>query len=234
MKNTTKPENPLLNIAINILLPVMILNKGDHYVSPKYTLLIALCFPLIYGIQDYVRRGKKNYVSLIGIFNILLTGSLALMSLSGIWFAVKEASLPTVLGLIVFGSAFSKSPAAKMFFCNPQVLKMELIEERIKSLARELEYQNILKNTTMWLSGSFLISAIANFTLAFSIFTKIDTSLDSDAQLKILNEQLAHMTWMGYAVIALPLMVFSGVLVYNFLKRLSKLIEVPISELMNS
>src|SRR5205807_1097733 len=115
----------------------MILNKGGHFISSQLTLLVALCFPLVYGIQDYIRRKHKNYVSLVGLVNILLTGSLALMSLNGIWFAFKEATLPSVLGCLVLFSAWTKNPAAKILFCNPHVLNMDLIEERLTSLARE-------------------------------------------------------------------------------------------------
>src|SRR5262249_11902828 len=117
MKNPPPPENPLLNILINILLPVMVLNKGGKFLDPKMTLIRALTFTLVYGIQEYLRRGHKNYVSLLGAVNILLTGGLALMKLEGIWFACKEASLPLVLGILVLASRWSENPAAKMIFC---------------------------------------------------------------------------------------------------------------------
>src|SRR5689334_6352051 len=107
MKSQAPQENPFLNLVINIFLPVMILNKGSLYLDPRLTLLVALCFPLAYGIQDYIRRRHKNYVSLLGMVNIALTGSLALMQLQGIWFAIKEACLPALLGVLVLGSAWT-------------------------------------------------------------------------------------------------------------------------------
>ncbi len=234
MKAEESKENPLLNIVINILLPVIVLNKGSKYFDPKITLLVALCFPLFYGLQDYIRRRHKNYVSLLGIINILLTGSLALMSLKGIWFAVKEASLPALLGLMVFASAWSRSPAAKLMFCNPQVLNMKEIEERLAQFTRQQEFLALLKRTTLWLSVSFLISSILNFALAWWIFQDIDSTFAPEKQSQILNEQIAQMTWMGFAVIALPLMVFSAILIYYFLKRVATLTELPINALIKS
>ena len=235
MKQTPPPpENPFLSLAVNILLPVVILNKGGPHFGAQTTLLIALCFPLIYGAQDWIRRRHKNYVSLLGLINILVTGGLALQGLTGIWFAIKEAALPLMLGLLVLGSAWTKSPAAKILFCNPHVLNMSLIEERLLALAREMDYQKILRKTTLWLSISFFISAAANFALAVYIFKDIDTALPAEEQMQILNNQLAQMTWMAFAVIALPLMIFSGVLIYFFLKRVSALIEVPVDSLMKS
>lgn len=233
-QNPPPPENPFLSLAINILLPVVVLNKGGQYFSAQTTLLIALCFPLIYGAQDWIRRRHKNYVSLLGLLNILVTGGLALRGLTGIWFAIKEAALPFMLGLLVLGSAWTKSPAAKILFCNPHVLNMELIEQRLAALAREMDYRRILKTTTLWLSLSFFISAAANFALAVFVFTDIDSALPSEEQMKILNNQLAQMTWMAFAVIALPLMVFSGILIYFFLRRVSALTDIPVDSLMKS
>lgn len=228
------PDNPLTSLVVNILLPVIILNKGSHYVNPKLTLLIALCFPLGYGLHDYLRNKHKNYVSLLGLVNIMLTGSLALMSLNGIWFAFKEAVLPSILGALVLGSAWTKRPAAQMLFCNPHVLNMSLIEEKLAALAKQTEFGRLLKSTTLWLSLSFFISACANFTLALHIFEKIDANLSQTEQMTILNGQLAHMTWMAFAMVALPLMVFSGILIYYFLKQVSKMIGEPVDALMKT
>lgn len=234
MQNPPPKENPFLNLFINILLPVVVLNKGSQYFDPKVTLMIALSFPLIYGIQDYIRRGHKNYVSLIGLLNIALTGGLALMSLEGIWFAVKEASLPALLGLMVFFSTWSKNPAARLVFCNPQVLNMELIDQRLREFGREEQFRALLKRTTLWFSLSFLISAILNFGLAFRIFSAIDPTLETAAREEMLNQQIAQMTWAGFAVIAAPLMIFSGVLVYFFIKRISEMTETQIQTLLKS
>lgn len=234
MKAEESKENPLANIVINILLPVIILNKGSKFFDSRITLLAALCLPLGYGLQDYIRRGHKNYVSLLGLVNILLTGGLALMSLTGIWFAVKEASLPLFLGLMVLASAWSKSPAARLMFCNPQVLNMKEIEDRLAEYTRAHDFHALLKRTTLWLSLSFFISSVMNFVLAWSIFQDIDPTLATEQHNQVLNAQIAQMTWMGFAVIALPLMVFSGVLIYFFLKRVSALTELPINALIKS
>jgi hypothetical protein len=228
------PENPLLNILINILLPVIVLNKGGQFLEPKMTLVVALAFPLVYGIQDYVRRGHKNYVSLLGMLNILLTGSLALMKLEGLWFAFKEASLPLVLGILVLASRWTQNPAAKVIFCNPHVLQMDFIDSKIAELGRQIDFHRLLQRTTLWLSLSFLISAILNFIIAFIVFVDIDPTLEVAAHEQVLNEQIARMTWMGYVVIAVPLMGFSAVLVLMFLKRLAVLCDTTVNNLLKS
>lgn len=232
MKDAETKDNPLLNLLINILIPVMILNKGAKYIDPRWTLALALSLPLVYGIQDYLRRGHKNYVSLLGLVNICLTGSLALMSLQGMWFCLKEATLPSVLGILVIASAWTKNPAAKMMFCNPQVMNMALIEEKLAEFMRMGDFEALLKRTTLWLSISFFISGAMNFALAYHIFVDIDPALTGAAHDEVLNGQIARMTWMGFTVIALPLMFFSGALIYFFLKKLSALTELPINSLI--
>jgi len=232
MERQSKPENPLLNLLINILLPVIFLNKGAKYADPKLVLLVALALPLGYGIYDYVRCGRKNFVSLLGVFNTLLTGGLAMMEVTGIWFAVKEASLPLVLGLLVLGAAWTNSPAAKVMFCNSSVLNMNLIHERLAMMNKEGAFTKLVRQTTLWLSLSFFISAFLNFVLAWNIFSEIEPSLQPLAREQILNEQIAQMTWMGFAVIAAPLMLFSGTLIYLFLKKVATLTELPLASIM--
>lgn len=234
MTTPPKPENPLINILVNILLPVAVLNKLGHHLDPKITLVVALAFPLGYGLQDYIRRRHKNYVSLLGVVNILLTGSLAIMKLHGMWFALKEALLPLALGLLVLASRWGSRPAAQMIFCNPHVLNMALIEQRLTEFNRQSEFRNLLQRTTLWLSFSFLISAILNFFIAHRIFVDIDPALDAAVQEQVLNEQIARMTWMGFAVIATPLMAFSAVLVMMFLRRVSALCETPVNDLLKT
>ena len=233
MKSTSPPpENPFVNLIVNILLPVLFLKYASKHMDARLALGIALCFPLGYGLQDYARRKHKNYVSLIGVFNVMLTGTLVVMNLKGMWFAFKEATLPLVLGAVVFGSAFTESPAARVLFCNPQILNMALIDEKLAALGRLVDFRMLLKRTTLWLSLSFVISSSCNFLLALRIFTDIDPSLERSVQDQMLNDQIAHMTAMGFAVIALPLMVFSGTLVYTFLHSLAKLTDVPLNSLL--
>lgn len=202
--------------------------------DPRLILVVALALPIAYGVQDYIRRGHKNYVSLLGLFNILLTGGLALLSLGGAWFAVKETSLPLILGIIVFGSTWTENPAARVMFCNPQLLNMTLIEEKLRELGRTQDFLLLLKRTTLWLSSSFFISAALNLILALRIFKDIDVALAVDEHRRVLNEQIADMTAKGYLVIALPLMVFSAILIAIFLKKVSKMTETPIDNLMKT
>lgn len=212
-----KPENPFLNILFNVILPIVILNKGGEYTSPQNALLIALAFPISYGIYDLIQRRKINYISILGLLNVLLTGGFALSGLSGDWFAIKEAGFPLLVGSFVLASAFTKKPFIETLFLNPQVVKVDLILQKLEETQNVQDFKNHLRNATLWLSSSFLLSAVLNFILAIRIFEPIDSSLSAEEATSVINEQIAQMTLWSYPVIMVPSILFLiGIMWYLF------------------
>lgn len=207
-KQEVKPENSWLNLIFNIILPVLILNKLTKFLGPLNALILALALPLAYGIYDLIKRKKVNAFSALGLINVGVTGGLALMGIHGFWFAVKEAAFPSLVGLFVLGSAFTKKPFIETLFLNPGVMKVDLLEEKLKEHNKQSEFHEHMKKATMWLSLSFVFSATCNFILAQRIFTHIDPALSSEAQSVVLNEQIATMTTWSMAVIMVPSMLF--------------------------
>ena len=59
----------------------MQLRLGRHWLGPKWGLIVALVFPLGYGVYDFVRRRKTNFISVLGFVSVLLSGGLGLMKL---------------------------------------------------------------------------------------------------------------------------------------------------------
>lgn len=223
-----KPENAFLNILFNIIIPILILNKGSKIFGSVWGLIIALAFPLSYGIYDHIQRRKTNAISILGLLNVAITGSLALFKLHGLWFAIKEAAFPFLIGLFVFGSAFTKSPFIATLFLNPQLIDVENLKKRLQERQAETEFKELLKKGTLWISLSFALSALINFVLAVKIFGPIDGTLGSEAQALILNEQIAQMTTWSMVVIVLPSILFLvGIFLYltKGIQRLSGLTE---------
>lgn len=227
-KSAQKPENGFLNIIFNIIIPILILNKGSKIVGSVEALVLALAFPICYGIYDFVKRRKTNAISILGLLNVLVTGSLAIYKIHGIWFAVKEAAFPLLVGLFVFGSAFTKNPFIATLFLNPQLINVDRLQSGLAERNNQAAFKDLLRKATMWISVSFLFSAILNFVLAARIFGPIDAQLSGEAQSVILNEQIAKMTTWSMLVIALPSMVFLvGIFLYlsRNMQRLSGLTE---------
>ena len=201
-------ENPLLNLLFNIVIPVLVLNKGSHYMSPHWTLVIGLAFPVSYGLWDFLKKKKANYLSLLGILNVLMTGGLAIMQLEGNWFPLKEAAFPALIGIFVFGSSFSKRPFIKTLFLNPQMINHDLLVQKVKESQKESEFEALLKNSTLLLSLSFLLSATLNFLLAQHIFSNLNPSLSPEEKSALLNGQIAEMTKWSFIVILAPSILF--------------------------
>ncbi|MCH2534696.1 MAG: hypothetical protein MK008_09675 [Bdellovibrionales bacterium] len=227
-----KQENLLANIAFNVALPVIILDQLTVKFGAITALVLALSLPIGYGIYDFLSRGEKNLLSLFGVVNVLLTGGLAIFKVQGIWFAVKEAAFPLIIGIFVLITAFTSKPAIKYFLLNPAIMNLELIDKKLEELGNSAAFNKLLKNSTIFFAGSFFISATLNFLLAVYIFKDIDPSLSEVAQSELLNKQIKEMTLLGYLVIALPLTVFMIVILMDFIKRLKKITGLETEELI--
>ncbi|MDE2993073.1 MAG: MFS transporter, partial [Chloroflexota bacterium] len=106
--NTKKArrENPLLNIGLNIALPAIVLMQlsREDRLGPVYGLLLALAFPVGYGLYDFAARRGFNFYSALGFVSVLLTGGIGLLKLPVEWLAIKEAAVPFIAGIAVLVS----------------------------------------------------------------------------------------------------------------------------------
>ena len=230
------PKKVWISLFFDIIIPVLILNKLSPFFEKDgafYALLIALFFPLSHGLFDFLKAKKINWLSLLGLFNVLFTGGLALMKLEGFWFAVKEAGFPSLIGIFVFFSCFSKKPLFSFFLNQPGLFNKEQIDQKLEELDNKESYKALIKRCTFFLSGTFFFSAFLNFFLAIRIFKELPGKLSETERAEILNSQIADMTWMGYLVIALPLMLITALIFFYCLKNLSKLTHLSLSEMMN-
>lgn len=232
-KKTQNQENGLLNILVNIIIPVLILNKLGSKIGSLPALMLALSFPLFYGLYDIIKFKKFNFISLLGLLNISITGSLALLNLGGIWFSIKEAAFPALIGIAIFLSAFTRKSFIETLFLNPQMINLELVQEKLKMLNTQLLFQKHLKICTFLFSLSFVFSAIGNFMIAVRIFIPIDEALTAEARNLILNEQIAEMTAKGAAILILPSMIFSGLVLWYLIVGIKKFTQLHIDQILH-
>lgn len=225
-----KAENPWLNLIFNIALPVLILNKGGPYIGSVYALILAVFFPLAYGLHDLYRSHKVNWISVLGLLNVLLTGGLALTGMTGLWFAVKEAAFPLLIGIFVWFSSYTAKPALSYFVLNPQAFNIEKMNAQLDTAEKKLEFDHLVRKSTQFLSLSFAVSAALNFGLAARIFSPIDLALDAEAQSQVLNEQIAQMTQMSFVVILVPSLIILLGIILHFSSRFKKITGTPLEE----
>lgn len=202
--------NPLLELAITIVLPALILMKasGADSLGPVNALLVALAFPLGWGALEFKRHGKPGWMAALGLVSVLLTGGIGLLALDAQWLAIKEAAVPGVIGLAVLGSAYTRYPLVKTLLYNPAVVDVARVQQHLdeRGNAGAFERRLLLANTL--LAGTFFFSSAMNYALASWIVT-------SPAGSTAFNEDLGRLTLLSYPMIALPsTLMMMAVLVY--------------------
>ena len=104
MTDNAKP-NAMIELLITLIIPSLILMKlsDPEDLGVVNALLLALSFPLFWGMRDFLKRRKLNLFAALGLTSILLTGGIGLLQLDTQWLAIKEAAIPGLLGLGVTG-----------------------------------------------------------------------------------------------------------------------------------
>lgn len=213
-----KNENLLVNLLCNIGAPVLILSKlsTDGRLGPMPGLLVALAFPLGYGVWDFARRRRANFISIIGFASTLLTGGFGLMQLDGIWFAVKEAAVPLVIALGVLASMRTKSPLVRTLLYNEQVINVARVQTTLEERGRTGAFERLLAQASYLLVLSFLLSAVLNFILARLI-------LKSPTGTPAFNAELGKMNLLSWPVIVLPSMIVTFIALWKLLRGIRTL-----------
>ena len=197
-----KRENLLVNLACNIAVPTFVLTKlsSDTRLGPLWGLLVALAFPLGYGVYDYVRRRKANFISILGIVSVLLTGGLGLMHVGGFWFAIKDAAVPGLIGLSVLLSLKTKSPLVKEMFFNDQLIHVQRVETALEERGQQTQFERLVMHASLWLVAAFFLSSALNYFLARHL-------LLSPPNTPEFNAELGRMHVLSWPVIVLPSMI---------------------------
>lgn len=223
---TEQKENPLYNLLFNIAVPAVILSKfcGDEYLGPFYGLIVALLFPLSYGLFELIAKGRKNFISLLGFVSTLLTGVIGLMEFPPEWIAIKEASIPFVIGTVVLVSTWTSFPLVKKLVYNKEIFQIEKIDTLLDSLGNKLAFERVLSNASIFLAISFYVSSALNYILAKVI-------VKSQPGTTAFSEELGQMTWMSYPVIVVPSMIIMLAIFWHLITSIQKLTNLTRKEI---
>lgn len=214
-------------MLVSIIIPSAILMKlsGPEDLGPSSALVIALIFPLGWGVFELFKYRKFNFIALLGLISVLLTGGIGLLQLDPKWLAVKEASIPGLIGIAILISAYTPYPLIKTLLYNPRVLNIEMIENKLQELDNHQQFQRRLQNATYLLSSTFLFSAVMNYLLATWIVT-------SPAGSTAFNEELGKMTLLSYPVIAIPSTLMMIAILYYLWQTIRMLTGFKLEEIM--
>jgi hypothetical protein len=219
--------NAFVEIAITILVPALILMKwsGADALGPLRALLLALAFPVAWGLWDGWRRRRLNWLSVLGIVSTLLTGGIGLLKLDAQWLAVKEAAVPGLIGLAVLLSAWTRKPLIRILVFNADLFEVERVNEALASRGTAAEFERRLRSGTILLAGTFFFSAVANYVLARWVVT-------SAAGSEAFNQELGRLTLLSYPVIALPSMLMMMALLYWLARSARQLTGLELADML--
>ncbi|MBK8169918.1 MAG: MFS transporter [Sandaracinaceae bacterium] len=216
------------NLLFSVVLPSLVLSKlsAPDRLGVTYALVLAVLFPLSFGVYEAVVRRRLNPIALLGLVSTLLTGGMGLMLLDGFWFAVKEASVPFIVAVGILVSARTQQPLVTTFFYDEGVLNRDRIARALETEEKRVEFAGVLARASLHFAGAFLLSAALNFGLARII-------LKSQPGTEAFNVELARMTALSWPVIALPSMVTTAVVMWVMVAQLRRITGLDYNTLLN-
>jgi len=247
-KSSQPEENPLMNILINVLAPVLILSwmskeEGKFYhLGPMWAMLAALALPVAYFIYHFVKYRKANTFSIVGILSVLLTGLITLYIWSddspehrakaALFFGMKEAIFPLILGSLFLITHKAKTPMFNTFIYNDGIFEVRKIESIVQNKAKHADYNKLLWTSTLLFFGSFLLSSGLNLAVAFYYLSDLDpTAIDWKIQY---NDGIAKITGIGALIIAAPLLIIGGFILFRLINGLKKITDLELEQIIRA
>ncbi|NQY67975.1 MAG: MFS transporter [Flavobacteriales bacterium] len=222
-----KKENALVNIAVNVIIPSVIMSKfsNEEYFGEVNGLLIALTFPLGYGIRELLIHKKFNVFSILGLVSVLLTGGIGLLSLDRKWMVIKETAIPLIIGVVVIASQRTNYKLVPKLFSS--FMDFDKIKNAFLEKGEGGAFQKKINFSSYLIGGSFFLSALLNYLLAVWILVGDPGSAE-------FNESLGKMTALSFPVIAIPMMVVTGLILYDLISMIKKVTGLEMEDFIKT
>ncbi len=226
MSEPNQRPGVLPNLLFNIVIPTLVLTKlsADDRLGPALAIVVALAFPIAFGLREYRRSHRPSFFSLLGIGSVLLTGGMSLLELDPAWIAVKEAAVPGLLGLATLASTRTQKPLVRLFLYNEDVMQVDKVAKALIRSGTGAEFERTLLVASWLIAGSFFLSSTLNYLLAKWI-------LVSPAGTTAYAEELGRMTALSYPVIALPSTLVMMATLFYLLRRIQALTGLELEDI---
>ena len=220
-------SRPVVDLLISIALPSFILMKlsGDENLGASTALICALALPLGWGLFEFFKYRKFNFIALLGMVSVLLTGGIGLLQLDVQWLAVKEAAIPALIGIAVLVSTFTRYPLIRTLLYNPSIMAVDKIQQKLDEQGIRSKFESRLLTATYWLSGTFFFSALMNYILAKWIVI-------SPAGSSAFNEELGRLTLLSYPMIAIPSMLMMMAIFYYLWRSIRSMTGLSLEQVL--
>lgn len=217
----------LSNVLLNIVIPVIILSKmsGEDGLGPTWALVVALAFPLLFGIYSFIQERKVNFYSALGLISVLLTGGIGLLQLDPAYVAIKEAAIPGLIFVVIVISNLLGYPLVRKMLLNEDIIDLEKLQNALTTDEKKRQFEQKVNLSSYLVAFSFFISSILNYVLAKWIVV-------SPAGTEAFNEEIGKMTALSFPVISIPVtIIMMGALFYLF-RSLSQITGYKIEDFL--
>lgn len=222
-----KQGNFFVNLLLNIIVPTLILTKlsGPDYLGPTWGVIVALAFPLAYGVYDLKATGKVNFISVLGVVSVLLTGGISLLQLDPKYLAIKEAAIPGLIGLAVLVSQYTPFPLVRKLVYNEQILDLTRVNQALEQQGNGSLLERRLHLVGYLVASSFFLSAVLNYFLTRWVVVSPAGSSEFAAE-------LGRLTALSYPVIVVPSMIVLMGSLWYLLSSIKKLTGLELEQIM--
>ena len=141
------------------------------------------------------------------------------------WFAVKEASIPAIIGIAVMVSLKTRYPLVRTLLLNPELMEIEKIDASLREHNKVESFNKLLRQCTYWLGFSFLFSAVLNFVLARWIVV-------SPSGTEAFNTEVSKMMLWSWPIIAIPSLLISMYALWILMKGIRALTGFNLEEII--
>jgi len=226
-KERRKEDHPMLSIMLNVVIPVFILTclSKDKYLGPLWGLVVALILPISYGAHTLIKEQRADFISILGIVSVLLTGVFGILKLPPEWIACKEAAIPLIIGLAIVISLKTPCPLIQKILMSEKIFNVKLLHEKLREKANEPQFEKQLTRLTWGLASSFFLSSALNYGLAKVV-------LKSEPGTEAFAAEIGKMTGMSYIVVMLPSMTVMILVLIALIKTLTHLTGLKMDDLL--
>lgn len=227
-KQETQPQSrPLIDLLVSIIIPSVVLMKfsGPDKLGATWGLVVALSFPVLYGVWELVVNKKKNWIAVLGVVSVLLTGGIGLLKIDTKWLAIKEAAIPAIIGIGVIVASKMGFPLVRKLLFNPAVMDTDRITQALKESGNEHKFEKQLDKANYFFAATFAFSAVMNFILARWL-------VKSDSGTAAFNEELGRMTLLSYPMIAIPSMIMMVGIFFYIWRIANRLTGLTLEEMV--
>ena len=217
-KPAVKEPGLMANMLFNIFIPVIVLMQlsSEERLGAAPALVLALAFPIGFGLRELWQRKKINGFSILGLVSVLLTGGIGLLELDPAYIAIKEAAVPGIIGVVVWGSRFTRFPVVEKILLNPKMMDLEKLYQTLNERQQTASFRRVINIAGNAVASAFFLSAALNYFLARMIVI-------SPAGTEAFNNEIGRMTALSFPVIVLPTMIILMGAIFYLFKRIHTL-----------